>query len=64
MGKPGKSRNILVRHIEPLAAVEVQLPSGLLFFHSKTYGVQNKSNRLLVVGLVRDDTVVRQITDN
>ena len=50
--------------LKALVAVELQLPSGLLFSHSITDGVEYKAHRLIGSGFVGDNAVVKEVTDD
>ena len=50
--------------LKALVAVELQLPSSLLFSHSIANGVEYKAHRLIGSGFVGDNAVVKEVTDD
>ena len=47
-----------------LVAVELQLPSGLLFSHCITNGIKHEAHGLIDSGFVGDNAVVKEVTDD
>ena len=50
--------------LKALAAVELQLPSGLLFSHCIANGVEYKAHALIGSDFVGDNAVVKEVTDD
>ena len=50
--------------LKALAAVELQLHSGLLFSHCIVDGVEYKAHGLIGSGFVGDNAVVKEVTDD
>ena len=50
--------------LKALAAVELQLPSGLLFSHCIANGVEYKAHGLIGSGFVGDNAVVKEVMDD